>query len=255
MKTIILAAGEGKRLRPFTEDKPKCMVLYREKPIINYILDAIDEKNLQDIGIVTGYKDDVLRKHIKKIYTEKNVDLYHNPKYHSTNMVQTLFCAESYFDCNKDLIVSYADIIYNQNILTDLIKDDSEISVVVDKNWKELWEMRMDNPLEDAESMKIDNEGYIRELGKKPRDYSDIDGQYIGLIKISKRVIEKVKSFYHNLDKNRNYDGKNFNNMYMTTFIQLLINKGFKVKAVEVYGGWLEIDTTDDLKILEEYFI
>ena len=43
------------------------------------------------------------------------------------------------------------------------------------------------------------------------------------------------------------YDGKDFDNMYMTSFLQLLIDSGWKAKAVLVNNGWLEIDSVDDL--------
>ena len=56
MKMIIVAAGQGTRLRPLTNNKPKCMVEYNNKPIIDYILDAASECNIKDIAIVNGYK-------------------------------------------------------------------------------------------------------------------------------------------------------------------------------------------------------
>ena len=71
----------------------------------------------------------------------------------------------------------------------------------------------MENPLDDAETLKI-YKGNIIEIGKKTNTYKDIEGQYIGLIKISKKILKKIIKFYDNLDRNSLYDGKNFDNMY-----------------------------------------
>lgn len=149
---------------------------------------------------------------------------------------------------DDDLIISYADIVYKKEILKKLIESKEDFSVVVDRNWKELWSQRMGNPLEDAETLKI-RENKIIELGKKPKFYNEIEGQYIGLIKISKNVLTKVIDFYNNLDKNKLYDGKDFNNMYMTSFIQLVIDKLMEVKPVFIDGGWVELDTIEDLSV------
>lgn len=253
MKVLILAAGEGRRLRPYTKDRPKCMVLFREKSIISYILNALDKVSLIDIGIVTGYENGVLNQYLQENYHHKEIKLYHNPLYSNTNMVYTMFCAESFFDSRNDLIISYSDIIYNEKVLQQLINSEEGISVVIDKDWEKLWKTRMNNPLDDAETMKLDYEGYIKELGKKPKSYDEIEGQYIGLIKISKTMIEDVKKFYYSLDRNKIYDDKNFDNMYMTTFLQRLIDEGFKIKPIAISGGWLEIDSVDDLRNLQDY--
>lgn len=241
MKTIVLAAGQGIRLKPLTDNQPKCMVKFKDKSIIDYILEANKDLGINDISIVCGYKKEVIENQ------GYNAKLYFNPKYDSTNMVSTLFCAES--EMNDDLIISYADIIYEKEVLEKLINDKSDFAVVVDRKWKELWDMRMENPLEDAETMKIDRDGYIYELGKKPQSYEEIQGQYIGLIKFSKNFLPKVINHYKNLDKNAIYDNKNFDNMYMTSFIQSLIDNVQKANAVYIDRGWIEIDSLKDLEI------
>ena len=101
----------------------------------------------------------------------------------------------------------------------------------------------MDNPLEDAETLKIKDNSII-EIGNKANSLNEIEGQYIGLIKISKRVLKQVKDFYYSLERD--------NNMYMTTFIQLIIDNLLTVSPVYIQGGWLEIDTLDDLQRYEE---
>ena len=105
----------------------------------------------------------------------------------------------------------------------------------------------MDNPLSDAETMKLDIGGNITELGKKTKNYEDIEGQYIGLIKISYSVLPRVRQFYHSLSREEFYEGKDFDNMYMTSFVQLMIDRLLPVKAILVHGGWVEIDSVEDL--------
>mgnify|MGYP001974387551 FL=1 len=56
------------------------------------------------------------------------------------------------------------------------------------------------------------------------------------------------------MDRSKYYDGKDFNNMYMTSFLQELIKGGWKIKAVPVKSGWLEIDSVEDLRIYEKLF-
>jgi choline kinase len=154
---------------------------------------------------------------------------------------------------NDDIIISYADIIYTPDIIQKLMEDQCEFSVIVDKNWRKLWAMRMDDPLLDAETMKIDSEGRIYELGKKTQSYDDIQGQYIGLIKVKKGFIKTFIDYYHGLDRTLMYDGKNFDNMYMTSLIQSIADHVKKPKALLIEGGWIEIDSVEDLNVYESY--
>ncbi|MFA5879141.1 MAG: phosphocholine cytidylyltransferase family protein [Candidatus Margulisiibacteriota bacterium] len=241
MKAIILAAGQGTRLKHLTENKPKCMVELFEKPLINYLLDVLKSSKVKEIAIVGGYKNEVLFDYLK----DEKLRFFMNQEYAVTNMVYTLFEAKSFFD--DDLIITYSDIIYTKDVLTKLIASNADISVVVDKRWEKLWELRMEDPLKDAETMKINAEHNILELGKKPENMNDIQGQYIGLIKISKNILNKVVSYYDNLDRDQIYDGKNFNNMFMTSFINLIINQLTSVKAVYINNEWLEVDSLEDI--------
>ena len=167
-------------------------------------------------------------------------------------MVSSLFCAESEMD--DDLMISYADIIYSSTVLQALKHSKSDFSVAVDKDWRELWNIRMENPLLDAETMKLDKQENILELGKKPKSFAEIEGQYMGLIKISRLIFPQIRQFYHGLDRMQHYDGKNFDNMYMTSFIQMVIDRLIPVKAVLVHGGWIEIDCVEDLKRYKTFF-
>ena len=178
MKAFILAAGQGTRMGSETDDKPKCMITYKGKPLIDYTIKTLQACGIEDIIIINGYKKEVLESHL----SNESIRFITNKEYYKTNMVSTLFCAES--EMNDDLLISYGDIIYSKEVLGQLMKNDNDFVVTVDKNWRELWNLRMENPLEDAETMKINSEGDITELGKKPKSYEEINGQYIGLFKI-----------------------------------------------------------------------
>ncbi len=241
MKMIILAAGSGTRLRPLTNDRPKCLVTYQGYPLIEYILSAADHCGIDDIVVVGGYRADTLRRYL----SDRPVRFYINTEFNNTNMVNTLFCAEP--ELRGDIILSYSDIIYSKEILTRMISSSADIAVAVDTAWEDLWRIRMENPLADAETMKIDDRGRIIELGKPASRLSDIQAQYIGLIRLSASAVEPVRRFYRALDTSAAYDGASFNNMYMTTFIQLIIDRLMPVEAVRINGGWLEFDSIQDM--------
>lgn len=245
MKVIILAAGYGSRLLPYTKETPKCMVKLAGKPLLQYQIETLNTVGLNDITVVGGH-------HIEKIIG-KDIKVIKNNKYDCTNMVYSLFCAEKLMN-EEDLIITYGDIIYEKKVLDSLTQSTSPIAISVDKDWYKLWKIRMANPLEDAETLKLRDGVYIDELGKKPKDLNDIQGQYMGLIKISADFAQKFRNTWHNLDRSLNYDGQNFENMYMTSFIQKFINDGIKVEAAFTNGGWLEIDTKSDLDMYHNLY-
>jgi choline kinase len=247
MKAIILAAGRGTRLAPLTDTLPKCMVEYNGRTLIKTVLEIFKSCGIDDISIVGGYKMEVLREHLR----ENKVKYYTNSDFSGTNMVYSLFCAEP--ELNDDIIISYSDIIFNKSVAQKLMEDKSPVSVVVDKKWMDLWKLRMEDPLLDAESLILDAENNILELGKKTNNYSHIQGQYIGLIKIRQEAWTKIHSFYNMLDKSALYDGKDFNNMFMTTFLQNIIDRLMSVKAVFIEGGWIEIDSLNDLEAYKKH--
>ncbi|TLE15981.1 phosphocholine cytidylyltransferase family protein [Helicobacter apodemus] len=250
MKALILAAGFGSRLMPLTQHNPKCMVEYQGRKILDYEITALREAGISKIAVVGGYLFEVLSTYLQSNFAIK--DIYYNPSFNTSNMVKTLFCAREWIEsCIKekeDLIVSYADIVYFKESVCKLQSANAPLSVVIDKQWRRLWEQRFSNPLEDAETLKIVN-GKIVELGKKAFSYEEIEGQYIGLFKFSYGFLPEVLSFYDTLDRKATYEGKDFDNMYMTSFLQALIDNFHNAEPVEIYGNWCEIDFKSDLEI------
>lgn len=243
MKLITLAAGQGTRLRPLTDHVPKCMVEVNGRPILETQIETAKKAQIDEMHVICGYCSDV----IQYDFVTKHL----NPEYDTTNMVYSLFCAEEIMDDN--VIISYGDIIYQASVLEKLRDSKADISVVVDMEWKRYWEARMDNPLDDAETLKFHQDGTIAELGKKASSLDEIQGQYIGLIKFSKEILPEIRQVYHALDKSKKYEGKSFEQMYMTTFLQLLADEVCPISAVRIENGWIEVDEPGDLDHVSFY--
>ena len=242
-RVLILAAGEGTRLRPLTNDKPKCMVPLLGTSLIERQIACLKRQGVTDIHIATGYRAEQIE--------ALGYPTSFNPRYNKTNMVSTLFCGLDFIEQEGDLIIAYGDIVYDDINLTTLLESDGDIALMIDKKWRDLWSLRLENPLEDAETLIMNDNGYVTELGKKPDNYERIQGQYTGLIKINGNKILDFVNFYQQLDHHACFDGKDFDNMYMTSFLQALIDAGWKTKAALVNNGWLEIDSVEDLEQYE----
>ena len=248
LKTIILAAGEGTRLRPLTEEVPKSMVKIFGTTLLERQINNFRKCMIEDITVVTGYKNNKIN--IGGIKYAKNIN------YHNTNMVETLFCANN--ELEGDVIISYGDIIYERKILKELINSEDDITIVIDNKWKKYWNKRFDNPLNDAESLKINANGDIIEIGQKINDIRDVQGQYIGLMKFNSNGVEILKKFYSE-SKKKSKNGKNvlnsnipFEKLYMTDLLQGLINSGHLLKPLIINGGWLELDSITDYELYQK---
>ena len=238
LKVILLVAGEGKRLHPYTLDRPKCMVEVEGISLIDRQLSILKGEGLDNIIMIGGYKSEMLKGKVEK--------LKHNPKYYNTNMVRTLFCANE--ELEGEIIVAYGDIVYSKNILKALIKSTADISVTIDKNWESYWRQRNPNPLLDAETLKLDEDDNIIEIGQKPKSLGEIEGQYMGLIKFSNEGVKQLKEFYNLVLKNDKLLTKPLDNAYMTDLLQGIINAGKTIKSIPIYDDWVEVDTVEDLK-------
>lgn len=235
MKVIILAAGTGSRLMPYTINKPKALVELANKPLLEYQLSVFNKLGLSDINLVVGY----LYHHFDHYAYPQFI----NTEYEQSNMLHSLMQAVDVLLSGEDVIICYGDIIYQPEVLSKLLATKGDVVVAADKQWQSLWELRMEDPLADAESFIYNDQGKVIELGKPLKDLSQAQAQYIGLLKISGQCSSKVVQAYKALGL------KETKNMYLTDFIQNLIDKHFDVRASLHNRGWLEVDTSQDLHI------
>lgn len=244
MYVIILAAGQGTRLRPLTDKVPKSLVEVHGRTLLDWQIQTARLCGIRDIAVVRGYKRE-------KVYRDE-VIFFDNLRYDSTNMVASLWCAESVF--NDGFIISYADIIYEPGVLKKLLSANNAINVVIDLGWKQYWEKRFDDIFSDAETLMLDD-GKINNIGQKPQTMDQIQAQYIGLMSFLGDGVKSIRSAYEKLRKNSQSDNSNnadkirFDNLFMTDLLQAIIDSGFPVHPVPIRRGWLEIDSLKDLEI------
>ena len=172
-------------------------------------------------------------------------------------MIVSLDCALASIDFTEcNVIISYADIVYNEEVFNTLLSSKYANSIVVDDNWLDYWRERFDDPLSDAESCMINSSQILTDIGQKTDSFDNIKSQYIGLMKFNSNTIQFMKSI---ISDDRNNDnsficlGKSHNNLYMTDLLRYLISQKFELKALRINGGWLEIDSFRDYNISLKY--
>ena len=241
MKAIILAAGQGTRLKKYTENLPKGMLSFMNKTVIERQIEIYKECGIEKIIIVRGFA-------AEKIDYE-GVTYYTNKDYENTNMVVSLMTAESEFD--EDIIISYSDILFEKEMLNQMVLSNNDFSVAVDDNWEMYWQKRYGKVDFDTESLSIDEDNNIIELGLENPKLDAIDARYIGLLKFSKEGLAYIKEVWndaciHYLDKPWQQSGKPVKKAYMTDLLNAIIESGKNIKAVHFNNGWIEFDTNED---------
>ncbi len=238
MKAVILAAGEGTRLKKYTKTIPKCMLPFLGKTILQRQVDLLRECGITDIIVVRGYLSNKIDIEGVK-YLEQAES--------GVNMLVNFFLSKKEFD--DDILMIYGDILFEEDVLRKVIDFEGEVGCVVDINWRDYWMARHGSDKEDTESLELDADNIVS-LGDPNPINKDIDARYIGMVKFSKGILNKAEKVYGRA-KNRFWDKPWYNSPslkegYMTDFLQALIDNGVKVKAIKISQGWLEFDTVND---------
>lgn len=239
MKALILAAGRGSRMGALTRDQPKGLVQLGGRSLISRAVENLKLGGCRQVGIVTGYRCEL----VKPLADHT----FHNPRWAETNMVASLAMAGEWLQ-NEPVIVSYSDIFYSSETVAALARCECPMAIAYDPEWRRLWEERFREPLSDAESFRLDQNAYLTEIGRKNVTYDDIDGQYMGLVKITPPAWSEISSILRNLASERR------DKLDMTSLLSLLVGKKVPVQAVPCRGPWGECDCETDLHIYERWF-
>jgi choline kinase len=233
MKALILAAGRGSRMKHMTEARPKCLVELRGRSLLEHQLEALHGAGIHDIGIVTGYRRDMLAHQVPAEF--------HNSRWAETNMVSSLACAHAWLS-QEPCIVSYSDIFYESEAVSLLCASQADLAITYDPNWQDIWTRRFEDPLSDAETFRLHEDGTLAEIGNKPDSIEAIQGQYMGLLRITPKGWSEIMSVRETLSESDR------DQVHVTGILQDIIQAGrVPVAAVPYRGSWGEIDSESDL--------
>jgi L-glutamine-phosphate cytidylyltransferase len=245
MKAIIIAAGTSSRLRPLTNDMPKCMLELAGKPLLRHQTDILTSLGIEDITIIKGYREEKIN------FADSDFNYCLNKDYQNNNVLESLFCAES--EIEGEVVVLYSDILFGKEVVEKLMESSEGISIVVDVNWKANYVNRRDHPIEEAETVIFDDDDCVQKIGKTlDVDKGMVSGEFIGMLKLCGQGAATLKNFYH--DSRKKYQegpfqkAVTFQKAYLTDMIQEMVDCSVKVHCVKIHNGWKEIDTEEDFK-------
>jgi len=260
MKAIIVAAGIGSRLGNLTKNTTKSLVKINNKKILEHQISIFKKLGINDITVIIGP--------FPEQYDFQNISFIHDTKYIEHDILASFMLAQSIMD--DDVIVSYGDVIFDENILKPLIDFKGLIGIGIDFDWKKNYEGRNESLMQEATLGQFKNYECIRIVdGRELKKSSNENifsmnssntvkiGEFVGLMKLSKSGASKFIQVYNKLINShigKFHESTSILDAYFTDMLQELIDNNVKIFSIPVEGKWCEIDTIEDLKRAEKIF-
>jgi phosphoenolpyruvate phosphomutase len=234
---VVLAASRGRGLEALTADCPKVMLPIAGKPLLRWLIDGFKKANINDITVVGGYRVDAI--------DAAGIKLVVNERHAQTGELASLACAIDALD--SDAVISYGDILFRSYVLRDLIDAKADFSVVVDS----LRTGINNRTVRDfAYCSRADDRGLFgtpvllsRIAGAAGPVGSEAHGRWIGMLNVSRRGLEKLKTLLGELRTRADFD-----TLDMPALINALIAQGAAVEVIYVHGHWRGVNDLDELR-------
>ena len=222
MKAVILAAGEGRRLRPFTETMPKVMLPVANKPVLEYVIDAVKTSGINEIVLVVGYKKEVIMDYFKD-YEDINITYVVQEKQLGT--AHALLQTKDLID--GDFLVLSGDNIIDHRGIEKLLKEESKYSMLIKEHV---------HP--SKYGVVVVEKNILKEIVEKPAEEG---GKFIstGIFKFPDSIFEKVEK----VTSQGVYE--------LTDVIQSVVDRGEKIRSIRS-DFWMDIVYPWDLLIVNE---
>lgn len=170
-RAVILAAGQSVRLRPLTDNLPKCLLPMGPKTILDWQLESLQSIGVLDITLVVGYCQEKIKSHVSQNYPHLRVSYVTNEDFKTTNTLFSLKLALEQVTC--DFYYLNADVVFDDEIIQRLAPHENGGYLAIDcKQCRE-------------EEVKVTVDGVkVLEIGK----HLDSDlcyGEFIGVAKFS----------------------------------------------------------------------
>jgi choline kinase len=250
VKAIIIGAGRGSRLLSNTDEVPKTLVEVMGRPMLDYVLDALEQAGFErkDIVFICGYAEDVVRRRYPDLTFVRNADWANN------NILLSLLCARSFLA--DGFVSTYADIVYEPGIVSRLLAAPEDIVLGCDTAWRRRYVDRSQHPESDAEKLIADGRRVTQLSRRIPSEHAS--GEFIGVMKLTRAGaqafvagFERARAQY----AGREYrEGRSFERAYLIDLLAELLEAGTPVYREDTPGGYMEIDTVQDLALAETWW-
>jgi choline kinase len=225
---VILAAGVGRRLKPFTIYNPKPMVLVQRQPILGRLLKSIPSRKVKTLTIVVGFHGEVIKDYVNKLKLPFKVSYNISSNYNRTHCSSSLIKVKKIL--NKGVLVFNSDVLYTQKAINYFFNTSHEYSFVVCK--------RPTKYNSDLQKVFIRND-YVEQWSLTMKDFH---GEVIGPVYISPEHGCKMQTII-------NYNKFEIEKMPCFTFFSsCMIGESLKAVMIEENDAY-EIDNVLDLKL------
>jgi len=248
---IVIAAGRGLRMRPYTDERPKCMLPVNGRPLLSFTLRGLREAGCDRIVIVTGHLADAI--------DAPGCTLVHNADYERNNILHSLMFAREAFD--DDVLITYSDILVEPSVHRALVSAPGDIVLSVDRDWRGYYEGRTRHPAAEAEKAYVresDSGAVLTTIGKHldPSDPTDgICGEFLGLWKMTRAGARRFRQHFEAIDARLGRDepfreSPEWRNAYVTDLFADLISPNDDIRCLLIERGWVELDAPQDYERL-----
>ncbi|MGR3179143.1 MAG: phosphoenolpyruvate mutase [Candidatus Anammoxibacter sp.] len=240
INAIILAVSQGKPLGNLTKDIPKSMLKAGKKTILGRIVDQLKEHNINDVTIVAGFKKDKI--------AFPDLKIVNNEEHETTGQLTSLLKAVN--SLKKETLLIFGDIIFKKYILQLVLDDSEDVVIIVDSNTKAKNNHKSDfvkATKKDNQSV-FNNESYVKniEFVKPGNKY---DGEWIGILKLSKKATTIAKKFINTHKKSPEFDKLDIRDL-----INHYVDTGHKVKIQYISGNWIDVNRASDFTLANELY-
>jgi choline kinase len=250
MRPILIGAGRGSRLGDKTDEIPKTLVHVMGRPMLEWILDALKEAGFsrKDVVFVCGYKNEVLRSRYPELTYVENVDWEKN------NILASLLYAREHM--KGGFVSSYTDIVYRGAAVCDAVASPHGKVLVCDTDWRRRYVDRSQHPESDGEKMRAEGGRVIEVSRRIPAEAAH--GEFIGVTKFdadgARELVEAFDAARARHAGTTWREGRTFERAYLIDLFQDMIENGSTFHCVDTHGGYMELDTLEDLANAEKWW-
>lgn len=238
MKAIIVSAGQGHRLLPLTEDRPKCLLPVRgDLSMLEVQLHALAKCGVSDVSIMIGFRADQVEQRLaERPIPGLRVRTCYNPFYAMSDNLATVWLARP--EMTEDFILLNGDTLFEVDLLERVLCG-PEVPITVTINEKAAYD-------EDDMKVRIDSDRRLTEIGKT-LDVNNVDAESIGMLVFRGTGVEILKDA---LDRAiRTSEG--LKNWYLKVIGN--IAQEHPVETASITGHWWgEVDCAEDLEFVRK---